>query len=945
MGCLKFRFYPKIWYTWNQTKGPSVKQFDSKKTVSLIDGSSFLYRAYYGLRPLHTSTGKPVQAVYSFCRMIKKLIDKFGPEYISLVWDVKGPTIRHEEYPEYKATRQAPPNDLFDQKERICEFADLIGLHQIGVSGLEADDVIYSLAKDHAKAGKMVVMITSDKDMAQIIGERVVMYDAFKEEFFDKTSYEEKMGFSIKKLPFYYSLLGDASDNIPGVKGIGKKGATELMIQFETLEELYENLDKVTKPRTLKSLQENKDNAFLSRKLFRLRYKDLGEEKHKLGFQVARWADAAPFFQELEFKTLLKDLGKYGDTVPSMPLSQEKGYNFILVQTEEQLDEMIAKMHKAGAFALDTETTGLDSLNTDLVGLSISMQKGTAYYVPVGHAVMEQQLSREFVLEKLKPIFEDVAIKKYLQHAKFDMRVLWQYGIHVKGLAFDTLVAAHLVAQDWQRIGLKALSKHYLKEDMLSFKDAVQNNGYKNFGQLPLALATEYAAADAHQTLQLVPILQAELEKIGLASLYHDLELPLVELLFAMETEGVYCDPDMLIRLDELVSKDLVAIDQEIRDIVGHDKESLNLNSPKQLEQILFYDLKLPPQKKIKTGYSTDHEVLEALCAVHPVPRLIIRYRTLSKLKNTYLLGLPKNINIKTKRIHTNFRQTAVATGRLSSSEPNLQNIPTHTSGYEMQVRSAFKPQEGHLFVSADYSQIELRVLAYLSQDKALLKAFTDGRDIHTETATLLFGTESEQVTTEQRQLGKRINFSILYGLTPFGLSKDLKISFKDAKLYIDKYFEQYPGVRAWMDKTIESCKQKGFVETYWGRRRYVPGIKERNRNLFDAAVRVAINTVAQGTAAEIMKKGMLALDSALKEKGLQGKVLLQIHDELILSVPEKEVEATQKLIKDVLESVTKSPVLEQQTIFSAPQEEVAGWNVPLIVDVRSGVDWQEVTK
>ena len=626
-------------------------------------------------------------------------------------------------------------------------------------------------------------------------------------------------------------------------------------------------------------------------------------------------------------------------------LKSEKGYKFITVQTDAQLDEMIEQIKKHQAFGLDTETTGLDSLNTDLVGLCISMKKGIAYYVPVGHQVMEQQLDRSEVLKKLKPLFEDEKLKKYLQHAKFDMRVLWQYGIRLRGLAFDTLVAAHLVAEEWQRVGLKWLSKYYLDEEMLSFKDAVRGNGYKNFGQLPLALATEYAAADAHQTLRLVPILLKKLKEKSLDRLYYEVELPMVELLFAMETEGIYCDPQILSKLDEVVTKDLERIEQEIRDLVGKQKEDLNLNSPKQLEQILFYDLSLPPQKKTKTGYSTDQEVLEVLAKSHPVPGLIIRYRTLSKLKNTYLQALPECIHKKTGRIHTSFRQTAVATGRLSSSDPNLQNIPTHTPGYDLQVRSAFKPDEGNIFVSADYSQIELRVLAHLSQDKSLLKAFADGRDIHTEAASLLFGVKAEEVTTEQRQLGKRINFSILYGLTPYGLSKDLNIPMSDAKLYIDKYFEQYSGVRAWMDSVIEACKEKGYVETHWGRRRYVPGIAERNKNLYDAAVRIAINTVAQGTAAEIMKKGMLALEMALKEKGLKAKILLQIHDELIISVPEKEAKATQALVKEVLESVTKTAKIEQQSIFSSPTGESKEWNVSLVVDVRAGADWQEVTK
>ncbi|MEX0672359.1 MAG: DNA polymerase I, partial [Candidatus Babeliales bacterium] len=903
-----------------------MKHAEHKNTLFLIDGSSFLYRAYYGLRPLHTKSGEQVQAVYSFCRMIKKMIDTFGPEYIALVWDTKGPTVRHEEYAAYKATRQAAPSDLFIQKERICAFADMIGLAQVGMAGLEADDLIYSLAKDGAAAGMKVVMITSDKDMAQLIDENIVMYDAFKEEFFDKAAYEEKMGFSIEKLPFYYALLGDASDNIPGVKGIGKKGATELVQQFASLEALYANLDAIEKPRTRACLEEYKENAFLSKKLFTLRYKDLGLKKEQLHFDAAQWSGAAPLFAELEFKSLLKDLGSYLDAKPVTLLSEKKGYHFIAVQTHAQLDELIAQIRQCGVCAVDTETSGLDSLDTDLVGISLCVQEGTAYYIPVGHAGIELQLSRDEVVKKLQPVLEDRSIKKYLQNAKFDMRVLWQYGIGMRGIAFDTLIAAHLVAEDWQRIGLKYLSQHYLNEDMLSFKDVVNGNGYKDFSQLPLALATEYAAADAHQTLRLVPILQEKLKELHMEKLFYTIELPLVELLFAMETAGIYCDADLLRELDALVTVDLIRIEQEIRDLVGKEKEELNLNSPKQLEQILFYDLSLPPYKKTKTGYSTDQEVLEALSKIHPVPRFIIRYRTLSKLQNTYLQALPGAINQKTNHIHTSFRQTAVATGRLSSSEPNMQNIPTYTPGYSLQVRAAFKPAQDHILLSADYSQIELRVLAYLSQDAALLKAFADGRDIHTETAALLFDVAPQAVTTEQRQLGKRINFSILYGLTPYGLSKDLHISMADAKQYIDKYFAQYPGVRTWMDTIIQECRQKGYVTTHWGRRRYIPAIHEKNKNLYEAGVRAAINTVAQGTAAEIMKKGMLTLGMALLEKGYQAKIVLQIHDELVLSVPKHELALVQALVQEVLESVTQ-PALIQKTIFDAVGD--TSWNVP----------------
>jgi DNA polymerase-1 len=457
----------------------------------------------------------------------------------------------------------------------------------------------------------------------------------------------------------------------------------------------------------------------------------------------------------------------------------------------------------------------------------------------------------------------------------------------------------------------------------------VTDNGYKNFAHVPLDLATEYAAADAHQTLQLESVLKAELEKQHMTKLYHDIEFPLIDVLFDMAREGIYVDTNILLHIDEKITKDLAFLRSEIIALIGEQYQNINLNSPKQLAQLLFQDLKLPPQKKTmgKTIYSTDQEVLEALSLLHPVPALIVRYRELFKLKSTYIDTLPPYINHETGRIHSVFSQTAVATGRLASSEPNLQNIPTDSAHYKgLHIRSAFKPGKGHVFLSADYSQIELRVLAFLSQDVHLVHAFLKGEDIHQQTAAKLFDVSPEAVTSAQRQIGKRINFSILYGLTPYGLSKDLKIPFKDAKIYIEKYFAQYPGVSAWMDAVIDETKKNGYVTTYWGRRRYLPGIYEKNKTLYDLARRVAINTKAQGTAAELMKLGMINLHNTFKKHNLDAKILLQIHDELLISVSEDIQQKAEEVVKNTL-------------------EHVVDWNVPLVVSTRFGHDWQEVTK
>lgn len=904
---------------------------DPKNTVYLIDGSSFLYRAYYGVRPLHTAKGVPVQAVYSFVRMIKKLIDTFKPEYIAIVWDSRGKTTRHEMYQEYKATRQAPPSDIFEQKEYIVKFAEMIGMRQIAQQGIEADDIMYSIAQEQKQAGKKVVLITSDKDMGQAIeNEKIVIFDPWKDQIFNEETFGIKMGVPVAKLPIYFAILGDASDNIPGVKGIGDKGAAELARQFNSIEDLYANIDKVTKERMRMALLANKENAFLSYRLFLLQYHHSGFSDQDLAFNAYNWINARPLFAELEFRSLLKDVDAQENVqrgiVPEVA-QKMAGYTFITILSIDQLENLINLIKQRKLMAIDTETTSVDPmLKNSCIGISFCVQEGTAYYLPFGHKIVPQ-LSQDYVVKMLQPVFTDEQITKIFHNAKFDLESLQSIGIETKGHIYDTLIAANLITKDWQRNGLKYLSEHYFGEPMLSYQEVVKDNKYKNFSYVPLELATQYAAADAHQTFRLKPLLDKELKQEKLMDLYQNMELPLMKVLFEMEVEGINLDVSILKELGFKVEHELTLIMDKVSSLVGMSKDELNLNSPKQVEQLLFVKLLLPPQKKSakRTGYSTDAEVLHILSKMHPVPGLIAKYRELSKLKSTYIDVLPEYINPHTNKIHTSFSQTQVATGRLSSSEPNMQNIPTLTE-YGKEIRAAFVPKQGHLFLSADYSQIELRVLAYLSQDPALLAAFADNRDIHTETAARLFDVNAEQVTSDQRNLGKRINFSVLYGMTPFGLSQDLAIPFGQAKEYIDKYFAQYPKVMQWMEQVIIDTKHNGYVTTLAGRRRYIPAIYEKNRSLYEEARRVAINTVAQGTAAEIMKKGMIKLAALFKEKHIGAQMILQIHDELIISVPQQELEIAQHMVKDTL-------------------EHVVDWNVPLVVNTRAGKNWKEITK
>jgi len=909
-------------------------QIDPKKTVLLIDGSSFLYRAYYSLQPLHTLQGIPVQAVYGFCRMMKKIIDTFKPHYVALVWDSKGKTTRHEMYPEYKATRQAPPSDLFDQKEYIVQFADLIGMKQVAHKGIEADDIMYSLAKECTERGYNAMVITLDKDMGQMLSDQVIIFDPFNYVIIDKQKFEAKHEIPVAKLPFYYALLGDTSDNIPGVRGIGKKGALDLITQFDSLEDLYAHLNQVKTGRMRSALEENKANAFLSRDLFLLQYNPTGLTQQDLLFDPQNWANARPLFQELNFKSMLQDLGASKEAQKKNiedKIAYWKQCNLKAVTTLEQLQELATLLKKHTAFAFDTETTGLQALEVSLVGMSFCVDPDTAaYYVPCGHTTGEQQLTCAQILDVLGPILKDPTYKKYMQHAKYDELVMSSHGIEIEGLVFDTMVAAHLVLKDWQRPSLKDMSEHYFNEPMLNFAEVVKQNNYKNFSQVPLELATLYAAADARQTYKLVTVLHAELAKEpALNALYETIEHPLIHVLYAMEKEGIYLDTAMLTDLDAQVIKALDILEKEIKQFVPDKDANINLNSPKQVEHLLFFDLQLPPQKKSAKGtsYSTDQEVLTILAEMHPVPALIIKYRELAKLKSTYIDALPTYINPKTKRIHTDFSQTNVATGRLASSDPNMQNIPAGgSSGYGIQIRAAFKPKNKHVFISADYSQIELRVLAYLSRDANLMNAFYAGHDIHAETAARLFEVPLEQVSHEQRQIGKRINFSVLYGLTPYGLSKDLGIPFKEAKKYIDTYFAQYPGVSAWMKGVIDFAHAHGYVQTHWGRRRYVPNIYEKNQSLYDEACRIAINTVAQGTAAEIIKQGMIKLEKQFKKQHIDAQMLLQIHDELLISADWEQQEQARNLVQAVL-------------------EKIVDWDVPLVVTTRVGNDWKEVSK
>lgn len=909
-----------------------MKKLSPSETVYLIDGSSFLYRSYYALTPLNAPNGMPVQAVYGFVRMIHKIIKDFSPEYCALVWDSAGTTARKEAYPAYKEGRSAPPSDIFAQKKYIERFAELIGLHQLSLTGEEADDLMAVLAHQLVKEGKTVVIISSDKDMRQIVSDHIFIFDPFRERLCDRDYFEEKYGFSIDKLPFYFALVGDSSDNIPGVKGVGPKTAEKLVKKCSDLDELYKLLEdhpeEVGTKRLQQLLHSSRDNAYLSQQLFTLRDPVISVGLQDLEMKKDAFWQAYPLFEELNFKSLLRQLPQEvrATSVAQVGFANKYGYSFTLVTTQQDLAQLSQRLAEVDAFAIDTETTLTDPMRATLVGIAICYEQKSSYYIPVGHTTGETQLSNELVKKYLNPILSTTKIKKYLHNAKFDHHVLMNAGFELAGISFDTLVAASLVKQDGDRIGLKELSQRYFNENMLTYKDMVVSAKLSNFSEVPIERALDYAAADALQTYRLVDILSKELDEQGMRELYLTIEHVLIGILYKMEHQGICVDGAVLDEVDLSITQKLAVVDDKINAFLP-EGQLINLNSPSQVADLLFNQLHLPPVKKTKTGYSTDQEVLEKLAPQHEVARLLIEYRELFKLKSTYVDSLKASINKATGRIHTTYNQTAVSTGRLSSNDPNLQNIPANGVEGVVTIRSAFKPKPANLFISADYSQIELRILAQLSGDEAMTTSFLRGEDIHRRTAAKLFGSDMATVTHQQRQLAKRINFSILYGLTPYGLSRELHISMKEAKHYIETYMAQYPGVQKWMEDVVEETKEFGYITTIHGRRRYLPEIYEvRNQARYRFACRAAINTRAQGTAAEIMKMGMISFDQAIQNNHLDAAILLQIHDEILVTVGKEEVDKVQEHIKQSL-------------------EKVVDWQVPLQIDIRSGKTWEEVSK
>ena len=886
------------------------------KSLYLIDGSSYIFRAYFGIRQfLSTSTGFPTNALYGFIHMLQKVVKDEKPDYLAVAFDSKEKTFRHKMYEDYKANRDAPPEDLAKQFPYFEPLVQAYNIHGVRVPGYEADDIIGTLAKKAATEGFKVVIVSGDKDMMQLIGPDIRMLDTMKNKWFGVEEVEEKFGVTPDKVIDVMGLMGDSSDHIPGVKGVGPKTASELIRKFGSIHEMYERIDEVDKAKLKEKLVQDKEMALLSRQLVTINTSmEMEGELEDLKCEPPDNAELRKLFSEFEFSSLLAELGD--DSGVSSP-AIESHYETIL--TEADLEGWIEKLKKAKIFALDLETTSLHPVQARVVGISLSCETGVACYIPLAHRYLgvPDQLNLDWVLKKLKPILEDPKLKKVGQNIKYDLIVLRNEGVDLQGVSFDTMLASYILNPSGRRHNMDDLARDYLGHTTIKYKEVVGTASKEiGFDEVDVERATEYAAEDADITWRLYeklsPLLQGDDLKLLL-----DLELPLIEVLAEMEIHGMKLDKSHLQKLSQLIQRKLEEQQKEIYSLAG---EEFNINSPKQLSVILFEKLELPVIKKTKSGYSTDVSVLEQLAAEHELPDVILTYRQLGKLKSTYVDALQKDIFSKTGRVHTSFNQTVAATGRLSSSNPNLQNIPIRTE-MGREIRKAFIAEGNNHLLSADYSQVELRVLAHLSEDEALVEAFQMGEDIHTRTACEIFGTSPDRLDAEARRMAKAVNFGIVYGLSAFGLSRQLKIYPKDAKKFIDQYFSLYKKVKIYMEETVAQAKEVGYTMTIMNRKRYLPDLKSQNRQVRESAERVAINSPVQGSAADLIKLAMIRLAEKISKKKLKSRMILQVHDELVFECPEDEEQEMRALVKKEM-------------------EEVMPLKVPLIVDIGWGENW-----
>ena len=876
------------------------------KRLFLIDGNSFCYRAYYAITRLSTSRGEPTNAIFGFVSMLRKLLHEEKPEFLAICFDRKEPTFRHERYKEYKAHRKPMPEELVEQIPGIKEMTEAYRVAQFELAGYEADDLLGTIARRGEKEGFEVFVVTGDKDALQLVDEQIRVYNTHKEGLiYDRAKVVERFdGLGPEKVVEVMALMGDSSDNIPGVPGIGEKTAIRLIRDFGSVEGIYKNMNRL-KPKPLaESLRENEQIARLSRDLALIDvHVPLDIDWEELRVKEPDEGKLSGLFKRFEFRSLLKELTPTGEKAQG-----ERKYR--LVSDEKSFDSFLKALEKVDFFSFDTETTAADPMQAHLVGMSFSWKPFEAFYIPVASKHHEGKgLAIETTLKKLKPILEDPKRTKAGQNIKYDWIVMRRHGVRLRGICFDTMIASYLVNPLKLNHNLDDISFEYLSVKKITTKALLERDGKKHhrtMDQVDLEKISEYACEDADCVLRLVPVLKAKLEEQGLTELFETVELPLLEVLAQMEMNGVKVDLKFLKGLSEKMARDLKKLTGEIYEEAG---EEFNINSTKQLSQILFVKMKIPVVKRTKTGYSTDVSVLEKLAQEHPLPKLLLEYREKSKLKSTYFDALPELVNRETELIHTSYHQTTTATGRLSSSEPNLQNIPIKTeTGRE--IRKAFVARaKNRKVLSADYSQIELRILAHLSGDANLTQAFLEDRDIHSFTATLLYGTKEKDVTWEMRNVAKTINFSIIYGKTAFGLSQDLGISISEADEFIQAYFQRYPGVRDYLDTQKEKARQEGCLTTILGRRSYFPEIHSKNVQLRGFAERAAINAPIQGSAADLIKLAMIAIEKEFETRRLESLMIMQVHDELVFDMVDREADEVSRLVREKMEGAASLQV------------------------------------
>ena len=896
----------------------------------LIDGSSFLFRAFHAVPPLTNAQGQPTNAVYGVSNMLRKLINDYNTPYFAVVFDAPGKTFRHDLYEQYKAHRPPMPDDLRVQIAPLHELIRSLGLPLIIEHGVEADDVLGSLAQNAERQGFKVIISTGDKDMAQLVTEHISLENTMTNTKMDVQGVVEKFGVQPEQIIDYLALMGDTVDNIPGVPKVGPKTAAKWLQEYGSLDNIIANAEQV-KGKIGENLRASLGQLPLSRELTTIKC-DVALH-YSLDDLKRREPDIAALKQQLGslgFSSWLKTLNGDSATAPvakietpEQPIAPtSKDYQTILSQAD--FDTWLRKLQQAELFAFDTETTSLNYSDAQVVGVSFAIQVGQAAYIPLAHDYPDvpAQLDREAVLTALKPLLEDANKAKLGQNLKYDAHVLANHGIQLRGIAHDTMLQSYVLNSTATRHNMDDLAKHYLGVDTIHYED-VAGKGAKQIGfqEVAIETAAEYACEDADITLRLHQTLSQQLQQqASLWALYQDIEMPLVDVLTRIEANGVLIDSAMLDQQSLELANRMVGIEQQAHDLAG---SAFNLSSPKQIQEILFERQNLPILKKTPKGQpSTDESVLQELALDYPLPKLIIDHRSMSKLKSTYTDKLPQQVNNKTGRVHTSYHQAVAATGRLSSSDPNLQNIPIR-SEEGRKIRQAFIAAPGYKIVAADYSQIELRIMAHLSGDAGLLAAFSQGVDVHSATAAEVFDVPLDSVTNDLRRSAKAINFGLIYGMSAFGLAKQLGLPRDKAQAYINLYFERYPGVKQYMDDIREQAKQNGYVETLFGRRLYLPDINARNAAQRQYAERTAINAPMQGTAADIIKLAMLACDQWLNDSGVDAKMIMQVHDELVFEVAESQLESCMTKIREIMSNA-------------------AELHVPLLVEVGVGENWDE---